>query len=135
MRLHHVGFVVDGIAGQMKAFVHSLGAHWDGNIYEDPRQRVRVAFLTTRPGEAQIELVEPAGPESPVRRFLEHKGGGLHHLCYEVDDLEEGMAELKAKGAMMVSRPKPAVAFDGRRISWMLTAEKLLLELLERQAG
>ena len=47
--------------------------------------------------------------------------------------LEEQMAEMKSRRALIVSRPKPAVAFQGRRIAWMLTAEKLLIELLERQ--
>lgn len=132
LRLHHIGFVVAGIASQITAFSQSLGAQWDGNIYEDPNQRVKVAFLTIRSGDAQIELVEPAGESSPVIQFLRQKGGGMHHLCYEVPDLKEGIAQLKSKGAMIVSRPKAAVAFGGRNIAWMLTAEHLLVELLEQ---
>ncbi len=77
-----------------------------------------------------MELVEPASEKSPVRAFLE-KGGGLHHLCYEVQDCEESLRHLRNCGAMIVSRAKPAVAFEGRRIAWALTAEKLLIELLE----
>jgi methylmalonyl-CoA/ethylmalonyl-CoA epimerase len=114
----------------MAGFVHSLAAQWDGRIFEDPIQKVKVAFLTTRPGEAQIELVQPNAPDSPVTRFLEN-GGGFHHVCYEVADLEEAMGEMKSRGALTVRRPKPAVAFEGRRIAWMLTAEKMLVELLE----
>jgi methylmalonyl-CoA/ethylmalonyl-CoA epimerase len=109
-----------------------MGATWDGSIYADPLQKVKVAFLVTRPGEPQIELVEPLGPDSPVSRFLGERGGGLHHLCYEVDDLERHMAEMKSRGALIAKRPKPAVAFGGRPIAWMLTAERLLLEFLER---
>jgi methylmalonyl-CoA/ethylmalonyl-CoA epimerase len=131
LSFHHVGFVVAGIAASVEGFVHLLGAKWDGCIYEDPDQRVKVTFLTTRRGDPQIELVEPAGDDSPVLRFLREKGSGLHHVCYEVDDLERSMAEMKARGAMIARRPKPAVAFQGRRIAWILTAEKLLVELLE----
>jgi methylmalonyl-CoA/ethylmalonyl-CoA epimerase len=130
--LHHLGFVVADIAAGMKGFVHSLAAEWDGRVYEDPHQRVKVAFLSVRPGEPLIELVEPAAEDSPVRRFLTERGGGLHHVCYEVGDLEEQMAAMKERRCMIVRRPKPAVAFDGRRIAWMLTAEKLLVELLEK---
>jgi methylmalonyl-CoA/ethylmalonyl-CoA epimerase len=67
-------------------------------------------------------------------RFLREKGGGFHHVCYEVADLEEEMAGMKSRKALIARRPKPAVAFQGRRIAWMLTAEKLLIELLEQQA-
>lgn len=131
LNFHHVGFVVPDIAAAVDGFVRSLGAQWDGCIYADPHQKVKVTFLVTRPGDPQIELVEPAGEESPVLRFLREKGSGLHHVCYEVDDLERSLAEMKARGGMIASRPKPAVAFQGRRIAWMLTAQKLLVELLE----
>jgi methylmalonyl-CoA/ethylmalonyl-CoA epimerase len=131
--LHHVGFVVPEVRAGMEAFVASLGATWDGTVYGDPLQRVKVAFLTTRVGDAQIELVAPDGPDSPVLRFLKESGGGLHHVCYEVDDVEQQMAAMKARGALIMRRPKPAVAFEGRRIAWMLTREKLLVELLEKR--
>jgi len=134
LNFHHVGFVVAAIAATVEGFTRSLGAQWDGCVYEDPHQKVKVTFLSTRPGDPLIELVEPAGEGSPVLRFLREKGSGLHHVCYEVDDLERSMAEMKACGAMVARRPKPAVAFQGRRIAWMLTAEKLLVELLEKAA-
>ena len=132
--LHHVGFVVADVRAGMKAFAVSLDATWDGAIYEDPQQRVKVAFLTTRSGDAQIELVEPDGADSPVLRFLNEKGGGMHHVCYEVDDLERQMDAMKANGSMIMRRPKAAVAFKGRHIAWMLTREKLLVELLEKKS-
>ena len=131
MRLHHMGYVVRDIEPAMRGFVHSLQANWDNRIFDDPQQKVRVAFLTTRPEDAQIELVQPAGEDSPVYRFLQEQGGGLHHACYEVPDLEAQIAEMRSRGALLAKRPKPAVAFDGRRIAWVITAEKFLIELLE----
>jgi methylmalonyl-CoA/ethylmalonyl-CoA epimerase len=133
LNFHHVGYVVANIAATVEGFKRSLDAQWDGCVYEDPHQKVKVTFLTTRRGDPQIELVEPAGEDSPVLRFLREKGSGLHHVCYEVEDLERSMAEMRTRGAMIARRPKPAVAFQGRQIAWMLTAEKLLVELLERQ--
>jgi methylmalonyl-CoA/ethylmalonyl-CoA epimerase len=132
LTLHHVGFVVPDITAAMAGFANSLAAAWDGRIYDDPQQKVKVAFLVTHPAQAQIELVEPAADESPVLRFLREKGGGLHHVCYEVEDLETNMAAMRSRGSVIAKRPKPAVAFNGRRIAWMLTPEKLLIELLER---
>jgi methylmalonyl-CoA/ethylmalonyl-CoA epimerase len=131
-RLHHVGFIVQSIEESMPGFVRSLGGSWDSQIFHDPIQRVKVAFL--RPGvgpEVQIELVEPVGENSPVRRFLETSNGGMHHLCYEVADLNESVRVMRANGAMLVRPPKPAVAFADRRIAWVLTAEGLLIEYLE----
>jgi methylmalonyl-CoA/ethylmalonyl-CoA epimerase len=123
---------VADIEAGLPAFERSLGAVWDGQIWEDPHQRVKVAFLATSPGEALIELVTPVGTASPVYRFLEQRGGGLHHMCYEVEDLTAAIAEMRSRRALLVRPPKPAVAFAGRPIAWLLTAEKLLVELLER---
>jgi len=131
LRLHHVGFVVANIKTAMPGFLRSLAAEWDGQVFHDPLQKVRVTFLATRAQDPAIELVEPAGDDSPVSRFLQERGGGLHHVCYEVADLEQQLVELRSRGALIVKRPLPAVAFGGRRIAWVITSEKLLVELLE----
>ena len=135
LRLHHIGFVVSSIEQAMPGFVRSMLAEWSGQSFEDPLQKAKVAFLTTRAGDAQIELVEPLGDDSPVQRFLQQAGGGLHHLCYEVADLEQELADFRSRGAVIAKRPKPAVAFGGRRIAWVITAEKLLVELLEQASS
>lgn len=130
-RLHHVGFVVADIEASAESFARSLAAAWDGRIFEDPFQKVKVAFLETRPGDAMIELVQPAGPDAPVNAFLAKTGGGLHHVCYEVSALDVHLSGMRSRGARLAKPPKPAVAFEGRRIAWVLTAERLLVELLE----
>jgi methylmalonyl-CoA/ethylmalonyl-CoA epimerase len=132
MHLHHIGYVVESIEKAMPGFVRSLGARWDGQIFEDPYQKVRVAFLSTNSLDAQIELVEPAGDDSPISRFLRERGGGLHHCCYEVGDLKECISAMRREGALLAKNPKPAVAFSGRMIAWLVTSEKLLVELLQK---
>jgi methylmalonyl-CoA/ethylmalonyl-CoA epimerase len=92
---------------------------------------VRVSFLEPGDGRASLELVEPAGDESPVTAFL-RRGGGLHHLCYEVDSLERQIERCRAVRAVMVRPPMPAAAFAGRRICWFFSRQRLLLEYLER---
>ena len=133
-RLHHVGYVVASIEASMPGFLAMLGGAWDAQIFHDPLQKVRVSFLKT-PGaqDVRIELVEPAAEDSPVRLFLKKTGGGLHHLCYEVPDLEAHLKHMWDSGAFLVQPPMPAVAFGQRRIAWMMTPQKLLLEFLERQ--
>ena len=131
-RLHHIGFVVASIQESGQSFALGLGATWDGNIVLDPVQKVRVTFLQGRCStDPLIELVEPADPNSPVTRFLE-RGGGLHHLCYEVNDLEGHLEFCKSTGSTIIRPPVPAVAFGGRRIAWAVTRKRLLVEFLER---
>lgn len=130
---HHIGFVVASIQDSVQIFLDSLQAEWDGMVFHDPNQAVRVTFLHGKhPGHPVLELVEPAGEKSPVIPFLK-RGGGLHHLCYEVDGLEDQLALSRAQGGLVVRPPLPAVAFGGRRIAWVYTKNKLLLEYLEHQ--
>lgn len=134
VRLHHIGYVLGSIEKSAESFARSLGATWDGKIIFDPLQKVRVTFLKgANTADSLIELVEPGGSESPVSRFL-NQGGGLHHLCYEVADIETYLEFCKLAGTLIIRRPVPAVAFDGRRIAWALTNQKLLLEFLEESA-
>jgi len=129
---HHIGFVVASIQGSVPGFLQSLDAKWDEKIFHDPNQVVRVTFLQSRtPGNPVIELVEPAGDDSPVIPFL-RRGGGLHHLCYEIDSLEDQLQLSRAQRGIIVRPPLPAVAFEGRRIAWVYTRNKLLVEYLER---
>lgn len=130
LRLHHLGYVVASISEIVESFVKSVNGSWSGSVYHDPIQKVRVTFIDTPGTNVQIELVEPADDHSPVGAFLE-SGGGLHHLCYEVGDCEKALRRVREGSGMIVRRPKPAVAFGGRKIAWAMTAEKLLIELLE----
>jgi len=133
VKLHHIGFVVVSIEESGVSFARSLGATWDGNIIFDPLQKVRVTFLKgAHDNDALIELVEPGGEDSPVTQFLE-RGGGLHHLCYEVGDLDAHLDFCKSVGTLLIRKPVPAVAFGGRRIAWALTRKRLLVEYLERR--
>jgi methylmalonyl-CoA/ethylmalonyl-CoA epimerase len=130
--LHHLGFVVSSISAVAEEFALSMSAHWDGEIIHDPTQRVRVAFFSASDVRNPVfELVEPASEVSPVGNFLK-KGGGLHHVCYEIDDLEFGLRAARSVGLVVVADPAPAVAFGGRRIAWICSKRRLLIELLER---
>jgi methylmalonyl-CoA/ethylmalonyl-CoA epimerase len=130
--LHHLGFVVASISAVAEEFAASISARWDSQIIHDPIQQVRVAFFgPVDPRNPVFELVEPASDVSPVSNFLK-KCGGLHHVCYEIDDLEAGLRDARSAGLVIVARPAPAVAFGGRRIAWICSKNRLLTELLER---
>lgn len=133
--LHHLGFVVPSITAAAAEFAMFMSASWDGQIFHDPLQRVRVAFFRAADvGNPVFELVEPADEASPVSSFVK-KTGGLHHVCYEIDDLESVLREAQRLGLVMVSGPTPAVAFAGRRIAWVCSKSRLLMEFLERKGS
>ena len=130
--LHHLGFVVKSISTVADEFAASMSAHWDGEIIHDPIQRVRVAFFSPVDSAKPVyELIEPASEDSPVTDFLK-KRGGLHHVCYEVNDLDAALEAARSTGWAIASSPAPAVAFEGRRIAWIFSKTRLLMELLER---
>ncbi len=132
-KLHHLGFVVASIGAVAEEFAFSMSASWDGVITHDPIQRVRVSFFAPADSRNPVfELVEPASEVSPVSNFLK-KRGGLHHVCYEIDDLELGLRGARKAGLAIVAAPAPAVAFNGRRIAWVCSKTRLLVELLERK--
>ncbi len=131
--LHHLGFAVGSISKVAEQFATSTAAYWDGKVIYDPLQRVRVAFFQPRDARNPVfELVEPACDSSPVSNFLK-RGPGLHHVCYEIDDLEAALRDARSTRFAIVAAPEPAVAFDGRRIAWVCARSRLLMELLERE--
>ena len=129
--LHHLGIVVKSIQESVEGVCASMNARWTFPISADPIQKVRVTFLEQEGSPVLLELIEPASEDSPVTKFLAG-GGGLNHACYEVDDLDAHVAAMRKARCTLIRSPKPAVAFDGRRIAWMLTPQRVLVEFLER---
>ncbi|NCP78666.1 MAG: methylmalonyl-CoA epimerase, partial [Desulfuromonadales bacterium] len=92
-----------------------LGMKFEGTE-EVAEQKVRVAFLQV--GESRIELLEPTAPDSPVAKFLEKTGEGIHHLAYEVDDLEASLADLRQKGMRLIDET-PRFGAHGAKIAFL----------------
>lgn len=129
IRLHHVGIATRDLDGTAKHLAEVLRVRTSEPIVDDV-QRVRLALAELGSGTF-IELVEPRGPDSPAYRIAE-RGGGPYHVCGEVDDLDTALAHARERGALIVSRPAPAVAFGGRRIAFLYLSGNTLIELLER---
>lgn len=129
MRFHHVGVVVASVEEQAARMQELFGFDMRTQPVVDPLQQVRVAFINTNT-DATIELIEPLNETSPVTRFLT-KGGYLNHLCYVVADLEAAVDHLRKAGSLLVCEPTPAAAFQGRRIAFLYTRDRQLVELLE----
>src|SRR3974377_1757208 len=94
IRIHHVAVAVPEIAEARGFWRDALGLELH-QVEEVPSQKSTVAFFPT--GESEVELVRPNDAESGLAKFLKEKGPGMHHICFEVDDLEEMLSELKAR--------------------------------------
>jgi len=127
MKLHHLGMAVRDLS-DARHYMERLGATVITEVFNDETQNVKVQFIDL--GGQPIELVAPLGTPSPVDGVLK-SGRRWYHLCYEVADLDDTIKEWSSRGAILLGRPVPAVAFQGRRIVFMMTDQQDLFEFLE----
>lgn len=129
MKLEHIGIATRGLDDSLKFWRDALGLELTHTeIVEE--QGVRVAMLPV--GEPRIELLEPTREDSPVAKFLEKRGPGIHHLAVRVDDIRATLAELKEKGARLIDET-PRIGAGGCLVAFVHpgSAGGVLLELVE----
>jgi methylmalonyl-CoA/ethylmalonyl-CoA epimerase len=113
-KIDHISIVVDDVDRALGFYVDLLGLSVV-KIEESSLHNVKAAFL--RAGDVMVEIIEPLGPGA-IQKFLEKRGPGFHHLCFEVPDLETGLATMSDAGVRVIDeRPKPGV--EGGRISFL----------------
>lgn len=131
LRINHIGLAVAD--GQAAGFWQALGLTRDGR--EDlASEAVTVSFFPL--GESRLELLEPLGAEGPVQKYLANRGEGVHHLCFEVDDLRGVLAQLTRAGVELVNA-EPRPGSEGSLIAFIhpRAAHGVLIELRQVQAG
>lgn len=129
MKIDHLGIATKGLDEALKFWVDALGLeNVHTEVVED--QKVRVAMLPI--GESRIELLEPTSEDSPISKFLEKRGGGIHHIAVEVEDIEAAMAGLKAKGMRLIDE-SPRVGAEGCLVAFVhpSSVNGVLLELVQ----
>jgi len=107
--LHHIGIAVPSIRDALPHWTEGLGLTLHA-VDDVPAEGVRVAVLMC--GTTRIELVEPMGPDSPVAKFLQKRGPGVHHLAFHVRDGQQKIDQLAAAGAPMLSKAPGPGAHD-----------------------
>lgn len=100
-KVHHVGVVVRAIDDALPFWRDTLGLHLH-KLETIEEQGVKAALLSV--GDSEVELLEPVVNDNGVARYLESKGEGLHHICFQSDDVERDLAEMKAKGTEMIDQ-------------------------------
>ena len=126
----HIGVAVKDLQKALAFWENSLGIPCVG-VEEVAVQKVRTAFLPV--GDTEIELLEPTSDESPVAKFLEKKGEGIHHIALRVENLEAALEDLKAQGVQLIDTT-PRYGAGGARIAFVhpKATGGVLLELSER---
>ena len=132
-KINHVALAVDNIDEAAKFYQNCLGLELTG-IETVSAQKTKVGFFKI--GASSIELVQPAEPDSPLHKFLETRGQGLHHICFEVDDIEAEIEKLLEKGATMIDQ-KPRSGAHNSRVAFMhpKSSSGVLIELVELPKG
>ena len=114
-KISHIGIAVASIEEAAPFYRDVLGMEFEGTEVV-AEQKVKVAFFAV--GESRIELLEPTADDSPVAKFLEKNGPGVHHVAYEVADLEQRLAALKAEGIRLIDET-PRTGAHNTRIAFM----------------
>lgn len=114
-KINHIGIAVQSLDATLPFYRDLLHMPLAG-IEEVPDQKVRVAMLGI--GESKIELLEPTSDDSPVAKFLEKNGQGIHHVAYEVEDIDQAIAALISEGAKMIDE-KPRNGAHSTRIAFV----------------
>ena len=130
MKYLHTMVRVTDIEASLRFYRDALGLEVEPPE-EVASQRVRAHFVPV--GEASLELLEPTAPDSPIAKFIEKRGPGVHHITLRVDDLSEALARLKARGVRLIDE-SPRAGAEGALIAFVHPASThgVLVELKQR---
>ena len=131
MKINHLGIATKRIDEALKFWSDALGLeNVHTEVVED--QKVRVAMLPI--GESRIELLEPTSEDSPISKFLEKRGGGIHHIAVEVDDIVAALDKLKAQGMRLIDE-SPRIGAEDCLVAFVhpSSTHGVLLELVQTQ--
>ncbi len=135
-RLNHVGVATPSIAQSVALYRDMLGATRIREPFDLPEQGVRVCFVDLP--NAQVELIEPLGDDSPIHGFLaRNPRGGQHHVCFEVPDIIAARDELVARGATVLRNGEPRIGAHGVPVIFVHPKDMggVLIELMAEPGG
>ena len=132
-KINHIAIAVKDLDQATKFYQNTLGLPLS-SVEVVAEQKTKVVFLKI--GESNIELVQPAEPGSPLDKFLETRGPGIHHICLEVDDIEAEIKSLLDKGAVMIDQ-KPRLGAHHSKVAFIhpKSSNGILIELVELPKG
>ncbi|MFO8049532.1 MAG: methylmalonyl-CoA epimerase [Desulfosudaceae bacterium] len=130
LKIDHLGIAVNSIDEGKNFWTDVLGLEFEGTETV-ATQKVTTAFLPV--GESEVELLESTAPDGPIAKYIEKKGQGIQHVAFQVENLDEALAELKEKGVRLIDET-PRDGAGGARIAFLhpKATSGVLVELCER---
>ncbi|WP_404458321.1 methylmalonyl-CoA epimerase [Sutcliffiella horikoshii] len=130
--VNHIGIAVNSIETALPFYTETLGLTFEA-VEHVAEQRVRVAFINA--GNCKLELLEPTSPDSPVAKFIEKRGEGIHHVALSVESIEDRIQEMIEKGIPMIDK-QSRVGAGGANIAFMhpKAGNGVLVEFCEKAA-
>jgi methylmalonyl-CoA/ethylmalonyl-CoA epimerase len=130
LKVDHIGVAVQSIAEAQKLYQDLLGLTNAGSETVE-EQKVTTAFFPV--GDTEVELLESTSPDGPIAKYLEKRGEGVQHIAFRVENIEEALAELKAKGIRLIDET-PRKGAGGAKIAFLhpKSTYGVLVELCER---
>jgi len=127
-KINHIAIAVKDVEESLKFWRDALGLQVD-HVEDVPSQKSEVVFIPV--GDIEVELVKPTSSDTGVAKFIEERGGGMHHLCFEVDNIDEMLAQLKEKGIRLIN--EVALELPGRKMAFVhpKSTNGVLVELYE----
>ena len=132
MRLHHIGIACEDLEESIQRHRMLFKLRQVSGIVDDPLHKVSVVLLSDSEGKVLIELVAPLTGRSPLYGLLK-RGIHLYHLCYLVKNIDAALEEARRSNSLIISRPTPAKLYEGRRIAFIYTPDKYIVEFLEEE--
>lgn len=126
-KLNHIAIAVKSLEDHVPFYRDSLGLKFLG-FEEVPEQKVKIAMFKT--GDVKIELLEPMSEDSPINKYLQKNGDGIHHIAFQCDDIENQILDLVSKNITMID-DKPRSGAHGSKIAFIhpKSSGKILIEL------
>lgn len=135
MQIDHIGIVVPSLEEAVPHWEEVFGYKQYTRKVENARQKVSVIFLQ-KAGSLPVKLLEPTDKTSPVYRFA-RRGGGLHHLCFKCDNVQQQIMRMEGLGLRVITPPEPGEAFANEEIAFVFAKHGLNIELIDtdKRAG
>ena len=129
MKIDHICFAVKNISEGISYWEDLFGYRQMTEVIVNSLQKVKVSFLC-KEDSMLVKLIEPLAGNQSLVNFV-NRGGGFHHLCFRVEDMDKQISELKGKGLLMLVPPQPGEAFNNHDIAFMLARNGLNVELID----
>lgn len=129
MKIDHICFAVKNLGEGIAYWEHVFGYRQMTEVVQNSLQKVKVVFLY-KEESVLIKLIEPVEGNQSLINFV-NRGGGFHHLCFRVDDMEGQLEDLKEKGLLTLVQPQPGEAFNNHNIAFLLARYGLNIELID----